>query len=99
MSPNPPHTRYEIVNHRGNSFALTYYAQDTFFGREMVGSQVGLFQHVSSVRQRRFTQYSRGNRHANNTAASQTDPSGIRGEARRISSRTTILLRVRSTDT
>src|ERR1700756_4878246 len=65
----------------------------------MVGSQVGLFQHVSSVRQRRFAQYSRRNRHANNTAASQTDPSGIRGEARRISSRTTILLRIRSTDT
>ena len=30
MSPNPPCTSYEIVNHSGNSFALTYYALDTF---------------------------------------------------------------------
>src|SRR5207245_9353196 len=64
----------------------------------MVGSQNGFRERISVVSQGRSTKYSRRDSHAYNRAASQTEPSDIRGEARRLSPRAAVLLRIRTLD-
>src|SRR5437764_13288834 len=98
MSLNPPHISNEIVNRRSNSVSLTRKRSQYFFGREMVGTQNGFFQHISRLSQGGFAQYSWRNSHANNPSTSQTVPADVRRETYRVSPRPPVLLWIRSLD-